>query len=72
LVYLGEQEDEEGKEEGKGLNRPTIKQGTKAWACNQQTCRAKEDERMHGQTAKIEVESSSVISLVADFYSIIK
>jgi hypothetical protein len=23
LVYLGEQEDEEGKEEGKGLYRPT-------------------------------------------------
>lgn len=23
MVYLGEQEDEEGKDEGKGLNRPT-------------------------------------------------
>jgi hypothetical protein len=54
LVYLGEQEDEEGEEEGKGLNRPARRKKTKAWACNQQTCRAKEDERMHCQTGKIE------------------
>jgi hypothetical protein len=30
LVYLGEQEDEEGKEEGKGLNRPTRRKKQKA------------------------------------------
>ena len=59
LVYLereqDDEEEEEGKETGEGLNRPATIRKQTAWACKPETCGAINDERMHGQTA----ESSS-------------
>jgi hypothetical protein len=63
LVYLereqDDQEEEKGKETGEGLNRPTTIRKQTAWTCKPETCRAINDERMHGQTAE---SSSRVIT----------
>jgi hypothetical protein len=70
LLYLEEQADEEGREQGKGLNRPAKHKQQMPSPGNQRTCRANhaepnEDEQsMDDQTVEVKVEVKEVESSV--------